>query len=426
MERLIRLRSIRLAIYAFTFQTVVLVVRTITLALRLARASSLARQLRKGRRRRRVLYLSAFFPGNAGHDQRIEGWASVLRRRGFDVDVRWAMDADRFRDLTARTDLTAFQIAFLRKRLGQCLGAVRCDAVIVHRELLTYNDYGGLFLERFLLALNENVALDFDDDLGASKGEPRPTTPYGSLMSEARAKFRDSLRLYPSFVAGSRYLAGLIADEEASRHVPADVVVVPTCIALDSYPMKSYSPATDELTFGWIGTVGNLEQIDAALPALEDLERTLPVRLVVISGTPYSRPTSVTITNVAWSREGFLSALVDVDVGLMPLRDDRAGRGKCGYKLLQYMACGIVGVASAVTTNTEILEDGVNGFLVSAEEGWPCAIERVVASRELFPAIGRKGRDTVAARYTFDANEPMYAQFIDRLTSGRRPAYPSR
>ena len=90
-----------------------------------------------------------------------------------------------------------FYAAYLLKRFPQCLTAPLYNCVVVRRELLQFNDYGDLFLERLLLALNRNVVLDFDDDIGAAKREPRPLSTFGRLLRENPTKFGDSLRLYP-------------------------------------------------------------------------------------------------------------------------------------------------------------------------------------------------------------------------------------
>jgi glycosyltransferase involved in cell wall biosynthesis len=411
------LRTLRLGGYFVFFRLTRLLVLLLTAALRAVGFGARAARWRIGEPRR-VLYLSAYFPGNASHDQRVEAWAGVLRASGYGVDVRWALDGPRFAALTSRSDVTLFQTIFLLRRLRDCVTAFRYHAVVVHRELLTYNDYGGLFLERFLLAVNPNVALDFDDDLGAAKRQGPPASLFAKLMGEGCTKFRDSLRLYPFAIAGSRYLAALFEAQDQERGVPPNVVIIPTCVDLDLYPVKTYG-ASDEVRFGWIGTTGNQRQLDAALPALEHLFRERAVRLVVISGARYERPVPFPIENVAWTPTGFYSGLVSLDVGLMPVRDDADGRGKCGFKLLQYMACGIVGVASAVTTNTEIVLDGVNGFLVKEREGWAEALRRVVASRDRFPSIGQRARETVRTKYTFSANRETYLDFMTRLAAGR-------
>jgi glycosyltransferase involved in cell wall biosynthesis len=80
------------------------------------------------------------------------------------------------------------------------------------------------------------------------------------------------------------------------------------------------------------------------------------------------------------------------------------------------MACGIVSVASAVTTNTEIIRHGVNGFLVWQEGDWERVLREVLDYKERFEEIGSNARETVASRYSFDAYGAEYAGFVARLS----------
>jgi glycosyltransferase involved in cell wall biosynthesis len=316
-------------------------------------------------------------------------------------------------------------VIWLLKRVWHCLQALKFDSIIVRRELLLFNDYGGLFMERFLMALNGHVALDFDDDIETAKCEPRPVRLFGKLMLESGSKFRDSLKLYPRVIAGSSYLSSMVQSVDGTL-VSRDIVVVPTCVDPAEYPRKDYgaSREDDRLSFGWIGSVGNLRYLDLVLPALEMVSRNHPLKLVVISGRPFERDTSFEIMNIPWTYETQGESLQAVDVGLMPLHDGAEERGKCAFKLLQYMACGIVSVGSAVTTNIEVIEDGVNGFLVRRETDWSQVLREVLRQRERFAEIGEKAVKTVRSRYSFDAHRVVYGDFLERLSAqeGRRLA----
>jgi glycosyltransferase involved in cell wall biosynthesis len=109
-----------------------------------------------------------------------------------------------------------------------------------------------------------------------------------------------------------------------------------------------------------------------------------------------------------------LEHLRKMDVGLMPLVDTPAGRGKCGFKLLQYMGLGIVGVATALTVNAEIVESGVSGFLVDPGDDWEPELRRVIALEGSFPEVGRAARQTVLDRYSFAAHRRQYIEFVQR------------
>jgi len=419
-------RAVILVVYILIFWTVLVIAKLLTYIFLMFQFSHIAAVLRRRKRRPRVLYLAAFFPGNAGYEERVRSWAQSLSEGRFDTKIRSCLDRRRFEDFLDRRPVVEFHLAFLIKRILHCLEACRFDAVIVRRELLLFNDYGGLFLERLLLAANPRAALDFDDDISVAKQEPRPISTFGRLMLENGSKFRNSLKLYRRFIVGSSYLETMVRTGNATVG-PADIAVVPTCIDPAQYPLKRYrEPGMDGCTaFGWIGSVGNLKYLDLVLPALEAISREHPLKLIVISGKAFKRDTSFEIVNVPWRYEIQGNSLSLLDIGLMPLDDGPEERGKCGFKLIQYMACGIVSIGSAVTTNIEIIEDGVNGFLVWKESEWEAAFREVLRQRDRFEEIGRNARQTVAARYSFAAHQARYVEFVTRLSGvdgpGRQP-----
>jgi glycosyltransferase involved in cell wall biosynthesis len=358
---------------------------------------------------RRVLFLASFWPGNAGYEYRVARWAEILQEAGFDVDVDQVFEHEQFWSWVNSNDPRLY-VEPARQRLRRILDSGDYGTVIVVREILLFNDYGRLFLERLLLAMHPTAILDIDDDLGAAKGEPKRVGWFGRLLGEHPAKFSASLRMYPRVIAGSNYLKRLVLDR-APPLQRDDVTVIPTCLDYEAEPPKTYGPRSGPFVFGWIGGTGNLEQLDLIVPALERVARDIPLRLMVISGRPYSAG-SLEVENVPWDMDTHLDHLRRMDVGLMPLVDTPASRGKCGFKLLQYMGLGIVGVATALTVNTEIVDDGVSGFLVEPGEDWEPVLRRAIAMEASFSEIGRAARQTVLQRYSFAAHRRQYIDFV--------------
>lgn len=358
---------------------------------------------------RRVLFLASFWPGNAGYEYRVARWADILVEAGFEVDIDCVFGHEQFWDWVERNDWRLY-VEPARRRLRRILDSERYGTVIVAREILLWNDYGNLFLERLLLAMHPDAVLDIDDDLGAAKGEPKAIGRFGRLLGEHPAKFSASLRMYRRVIAGSGYLRSLVLERsEATR--PADVIEIPTCLDYETERPRAYGPRSEPLVIGWIGGTGNLSQLDLVAPALQRLAVDVPLRLLVISGRPYAAA-GLEVENVQWDMATHLDELRRIDIGIMPLRDSVAARGKCGFKLLQYMGLGIVGVATALTVNEEIVDDGVNGFLVEPDGDWEQALRRVLADEHRFGEIGRAARATVLERYSFAAHRGAYVSFI--------------
>jgi glycosyltransferase involved in cell wall biosynthesis len=109
---------------------------------------------------------------------------------------------------------------------------------------------------------------------------------------------------------------------------------------------------------------------------------------------------------MSWRADTELDDLAAIDIGVMPLPDDKWSKGKCGLKALQFMAMGIPTVCSPVGVNTDIIQDNQNGFLASAEDEWVDKLSRLLRSRELRERLGQAGRATVEQKYSAITQTP--------------------
>jgi len=415
-----RMKKLGVLLFAAWFLPVAALLLGVAALFRLARVRSVVRAWHALRKERRVLFLEPFFPENAGYHYRALRWAEVLREKGTVAHVRHVLSREEFEGFLSEGRITRFHGLFLLRRLRQVLGSLRYRCVVVRRELLLYNDYGNLFADRLLLSLHPDVVLDFDDDIAAAKQEPRELTPFGRLMLERSSKFNDSLRLYPRFIVGTHYLKSCVR-ERSSGVADDDILVVPTCVDYAKYPPKVYRSDRKCVSFGWVGSVGNLRLLDIVLPALSEVARRHPLRVVVISGREYRPDVDFEVVNVPWSLGDEVENLRRIDVGLMPLHDTAVERGKCGFKLIQYMGLGIVSIASAITVNREIVDDGRNGFLVHQVSDWAEVIEAALEQWDRFPEIGAAARERIRQGYSFAAHEGDLVRFL-RPGTGRAHA----
>jgi glycosyltransferase involved in cell wall biosynthesis len=109
--------------------------------------------------------------------------------------------------------------------------------------------------------------------------------------------------------------------------------------------------------------------------------------------------------------------ILDMDLGLMPLMDTPWARGKCGYKLIQYMACGLPVIASPVGVNREIVQHGVNGFLAETDSEWRTALSTLLGDPALRLTMGQAGRKMVEDRYSLQVWGPRVAEMLVRAAA---------
>ncbi len=360
-----------------------------------------------------ILFLENFPIENAGYQYRAKKWVDIFNNENLNAEVVTLFeDKNDFEQQFKNDDVTLFFIKSIRKRFKQCLYARKFHAVVVRRELLMFNDYGNLFMDKFLLKIHPNAILDFDDDISAAKKQPkRITNIYGKLLLEDGNKFNNTLRLYKRFIVASDYLKQKVLAENPNI-LEENVLVIPTCVDYNQYPIKEYPQKIEQIVFGWIGGDHNYFLLDSLLPVLNKLAKDYDFKLIVIGGAKYDRNTDFPIEFIPWSLDTEVENLYKIDVGLMPLKDDARSRGKGGFKLIQYMGLGIVSVASAITINREIISHNYDSFLYDNEQELIAILEAILANKILLSKVGYRARQKIEHNYTFKSVQESYINFI--------------
>ena len=198
----------------------------------------------------------------------------------------------------------------------------------------------------------------------------------------------------------NQYLASYAREAGAS-----DIQYVPTVVDLDRYGIP-LQHSNETFTIGWIGTPWTARYLPAIAPALKEACQGGRARLLLI-GSGDIQLVGVPPEVRSWSESTEIENIQSIDVGIMPLPDEPYERGKCGYKLLQYMACGRPVIASPVGVNRQIVEDGVNGFFASTLTDWIHAIEKLRQNHEMRRSMGKAARLNVEGdiRYRFKLRE---------------------
>jgi glycosyltransferase involved in cell wall biosynthesis len=284
-------------------------------------------------------------------------------------------------------------------RARELLRAGAYDLVWIEKEALPWIP---AVLERSLLRRKVPYVLDYDDavfhqyDLSSSRlvrmilGRKHPQLMQGATL----------------VIAGNEYLADFARVSGGSA-----VHVLPTVVDLDRYPGLPHSPgASGPPRVGWIGQRATAECL---LPLRETFaglaaDGLARFRAIGVDAQCLGLP----MESVLWSEESESRLVAELDVGIMPLNDRPFERGKCGYKLIQYMACGLPVIASPVGVNTKIVRHGVNGFLAETPAEWEKALRTLLADPELRRRMGQEGRKQVEQEYCIQVTGPVLASLL--------------
>ncbi len=362
-----------------------------------------------------IIYLESFTEDGAGYNYRVKHWKDLLELDRYTVEsvfiIRYAKD---FFKQTAPENLQKFLIKSILKRIKQIHHSRNFKHVIVRRNILVYCQYGDLFMEKLLMAAHPNRILDFDDDIGSETNTGEKSL-FQKIMLTVNNQFYSSFCYYNGFMPGSTYLKMLLKNNN-NQIDDYNICVIPTCVHYTKYAAKKYNFNIEEVKFGWIGGNQNLGLLRAIIPAMNNVAKNTKIRLLVIAGVQtYDLGAEFPVDFKLFSLETEVDLLKTIDIGLMPLQNNATSRGKCGFKLLQYMGLGIPGIASAITVNNDIIEDNVNGWLVNpVNDDWTDALNKAISNLKNIQSIGNKARDTVEKRYSFEANYMNYKNFINR------------
>lgn len=327
---------------------------------------------------------------------RIEQWEPLLRERGVDITFASFEDED-LHALLYKPGMVGKKLQLVTRGLGRRLSLIRkvkdYDLVYILREAALL---GPPVFERLIAQSGVPMVFDFDDAIFVSYRSP--SNGYLSYLKFA-SKTKTVCRIASHVMVGNPYL------EDYARQVNDRVTIIPSTIDTEKYRVPERNPKPRPVVIGWTGSHSTVQHLDTLRGALKKLAEKESFRLRVI-GTPVYECPPVDVEARTWRAETETEDLRDVDIGVMPLPEDRWSKGKCGLKALQFMAMGIPTICSPVGVNTNIIQDDQNGFIAGTEDEWVEKLTRLLRSAELRQRLGHAGRVTVEEKYSAISQTP--------------------
>lgn len=342
----------------------------------------------------KILLLPRYDRLGASSRLRLYQYIPAFRSAGFIVEVSELFAADYVKALYEKGNRIIPVISAYIRRFMTLLKRRNYDVILLEKEAFPWFP---AWFERLMLPWRARLAIDYDDAVFHRYDEHS-----SRIVRFFLGRKIDSLMRHADMVfAGNDYLA-----ERAKAAGCRNVVFVPTVIDLDRYLLTEKRTDNAKVVIGWIGSPATAGYLKLVSAAVERLQREYSVQFVAIGaradqvqGTPFS--------SLPWSEKDEVGAILGFDIGIMPLLDAPWERGKCGYKLIQYMACALPVVASPIGVNRQIVKPDSNGFLADTAQDWYDALEKLIRSPELRRRLGQAGRMAVESQYTMQVLAPV-------------------
>jgi len=288
-------------------------------------------------------------------------------------------------------------------------GIKKNDLVFLQRTV--YNKYFLLLIVIYKFLFKPKIIFDLDDAL--------------YLQSlQLFLKIKILTKLADAVIMGSHALA------EWAKKYNSNVSIIPTSVRFENYSKysKEYPSVFNKLNIGWIGgAIDQFENLKLLVPIFKKLiEEKVPVKFTLIGALKYKPVYELfqgiegleteIIDSLDWANPEMVpSHIQKFDIGVMPLIDNKWNRGKCSFKAIEYMTCGVVTICSPVGENNYLIRDGENGFLADETEDWVAKIKKLIKDPSLIKKLGKAGQRTIEKEYSYKVTIPKLIKIIQKL-----------
>jgi glycosyltransferase involved in cell wall biosynthesis len=330
---------------------------------------------------------------------RIEQYLPYLQNN-FDIKIRpfWSQNA--WKILYTKGHFIQKTLGLINgfiKRFVWLIPAVSADYIYILREA---TPIGPPIIEWILAKiLHKKIIYDFDDAIWL----PNQSEVNRGVVKHLKyhTKVEKICSWSYKVCVGNKFLA--VYAEQFNDHV----VIIPTTVDTDNLhnPELFSKIIKAPPIVGWTGTHSTIQHLEMLWPVLDDLIQEIPFEFHVISDV-FPKVTRDYIKYIHWNKASEIEDLIQFDIGVMPLYNNEWEKGKCGFKLLQYMALEIPSVASDVGVNCEIINKPDVGMLIyhNDKKEWKLALHKLLTDKDLREEMGMNARESVIEKYSVLAN----------------------
>lgn len=352
----------------------------------------------------KVLLLSKYSRMGASSRLRALQYLPYLERNGVHVKVQTLFDDQYLESLyQGRGRSNWLTLKRYIARFLVLLQVAKYDVIWIEKEIFPFLP---ATMERLLKFFGIPYVVDYDDAIFHNYDLSKNMFVRALLSSKVDVV----MRYADCVVAGNSYLAQRAVSAGASS-----VEVVPTVVDYLRYSGEA-SQRSRKLTIGWIGSPSTEKYVVQIQDALRDACVTYDARLLLMGAGAgvLNDFEGVDIELHPWSEDAETGFIQLLDVGIMPLVDGDWEKGKCGYKLIQYMACGVPVIASPVGVNIDIVEGNRCGMLATDLSDWRDCLGKLLTDDKLRSSYGRNGLHAVEQTFSLQIQAPRIRDILGR------------
>lgn len=345
----------------------------------------------------KVLALTRYTRLGSSSRLRFYQYAAALKDFGIDLKISPLLSDHYLHCFNnqASTDWASVFSGYLH-RLIKLFIVKKFDILWIEKELFPNLP---AWFEQVLNTLGIKYVVDYDD--ATFHNYALSNSRFKKILSH---KINKIMRKSALVICGNHYLA-----KHAIAVGAKQVEILPTVIDLNRYTITA-TTTKSKLIIGWMGSPSTIKYLELVVPALQIITKEFPIQLRIIGANFTAR--DLDIEYRIWSEDSEVSEIQNFDLGIMPLIDAPWEKGKCGYKLIQYMACGKAVIASPVGVNQEIVQPGINGYLALNQDEWLQAFRSLGLSQQYRVEMGKAGRALVEKGYCLQVTAPRLAQLL--------------
>ena len=356
---------------------------------------------------KRIVYFTKYTDAGPSSRYRSYQYKNYLENNGFNVTIKPLFPTQYILDLYGKGKKNwLILLPKYIQRFFQILFLKNYDILYIEYELFPY---APIIFEKMALLGKKNIVLDYDD----ATFHTYDKSSHKLVQTLLGNKIYQLVKKASLVITGSPYLT------EQLQKLNANIIEIPTSICFAKYQKDKVTKTdiTNTFKIGWLGSKNTSVNVLPLKNVFIELQKKYSIELFLVGFDKNLLPQldGVNYQYIQWNANTEVETIASFNVGIMPLEDKFFNYGKCGFKLIQYMACGVPTISTPLPANIKINQDNNNLFATLNEE-WFNAFEEMITKKEFYKTIvGEKNKQIVEQHYCIESNSKLYVDCFNKI-----------